>query len=81
MTTYHPALEDFFADCKARRLSKRTLQTYLYVLQPFIEHTTKFTPKTARGYLADVAEGNVSSSTLQIHARTLKTFLRLYHRE
>jgi len=70
MTTYHPALKDFLADCKARRLNKRTLYTYLYVLRPFIEYTVKFTPKTARGYLADVPECNVSSATLHIHART-----------
>ncbi len=81
MTTCHPALEDFLADCNARRLSKRTIQTYLYVLEPFIACSDEFTPKTARGYLADVAGRNLSSSTLHIHARTLKTFLRFCYRE
>lgn len=81
MTTYHPALEDFISDCKARRLSPRTIETYNYVLRPFIAYADEFTPKSARGFLADVASRNLSSSTLHIHARTLKTFLRFCHRE
>ena len=81
MTTCIQALNDFLADCNARRLSPSTLEVYSYVLQPFIAYSGDMTPKAVRGFLAEVAGREVSTSTLHIHARTVKTFLLFCHRE
>lgn len=87
-TDLRSAIGGYLLAKKQERVSRNTMSIYRYVLDDFAAHmgnrpVTDITAELVRGYLVKVGErrsqngeGKVSASTVDIHFRNLKTFLR-----
>jgi hypothetical protein len=70
----HVILTDFLLSRLAQLCSENTIDWCERMISPFTAKY-QFTSKDVRGFLASVAQKNVSSSTVHAHARAMRVFM------